>query len=154
MQIEVLRSSKRTKTIQARKVGDRIIISIPSSMTLAEEELYVTTMTRKIQQRCAKGIDLSKRANYLCAKYNLPIPNSIDWVDNQNTRWGSCSIATKKIRISSRLEEFPSWVLDYVLIHELTHLVVASHNSQFWRLVNRYPKAERSIGFLEAKSTS
>jgi hypothetical protein len=43
----------------------------------------------------------------------------------------------------------PEWVVDYVILHELVHLIVASHNAQFWALVGRYPKAERARGYLE-----
>ena len=44
------------------------------------------------------------------------------------------------------------WVLDYLLVHELAHLVVGDHSSVFWEVVNRYPKAERARGYLIAKS--
>lgn len=154
VEIEVLRSTKRTKTVQARKLKDKIVISIPASMTQAEEKIWITTMTTRIQQRYPQAIDLTDRTQYLCSRYSLPLPSTIDWVDNQNTRWGSCSIESQRIRISSRIQQFPLWVLDYVIIHELTHLIVASHNSQFWQLVHRYAKTERSIGFLIAKGST
>ena len=48
----------------------------------------------------------------------------------------------------------PSWVLDYVLVHELAHLRVAEHNRTFWNLVRRYPKTERAIGYLEGLSAA
>ncbi len=53
------------------------------------------------------------------------------------------------IRLSHRLQAMPSWVVDYVLVHELAHLVEPSHSAAFWRLVDGYPHSERARGFLE-----
>ena len=61
-------------------------------------------------------------------------------------------MAEGTIRISSRVAGFPAWVLDYLLVHELAHLVVGDHSPAFWEVVNRYPKAERARGYLIAKS--
>jgi predicted metal-dependent hydrolase len=70
-------------------------------------------------------------------------------VNNQNGRWGSCTPADRTIRISDRIQDMPDWVIDYVLLHELAHLVVPSHDDRFWELVGRYPKSERARGYLE-----
>ena len=70
------------------------------------------------------------------------------------SRWGSCTPGTGTIRISTRIAKFPDWVVDYVLVHELAHLEVADHSEAFWKVVRRYPKAERAIGYLIAKSGS
>jgi hypothetical protein len=43
----------------------------------------------------------------------------------------------------------PPWVIDYVLVHELVHLLVPGHGADFWALVARYPRTERAKGFLE-----
>ena len=50
--------------------------------------------------------------------------------------------------INGKLSSAPSWVVDYVLVHELAHLIHADHSAAFWDVVNRYPKTERAIGFL------
>jgi hypothetical protein len=73
------------------------------------------------------------------------------WSGRQQRRWGSCTSSDGSIRLSNRLASYPSWVLDYVLVHELAHLVHADHGPAFQALVARYPLAERATGFLIAK---
>jgi predicted metal-dependent hydrolase len=150
--VEVVRSPRRRKTVQARVVDGVLRVSIPASMTKADEERWVTEMERRIRRRSSSdGIDLEERAASLCGRYGLPRPEAIRWVDNQESRWGSCTPADGTVRISSRVATFPLWVLDYVLVHELSHLVVPAHDRAFWSLVDRYPRAERARGFLIAK---
>ena len=43
----------------------------------------------------------------------------------------------------------PGWVVDYVLLHELAHLLEPSHNARFWSLLEAYPRLERARGYLE-----
>lgn len=106
---------------------------------------------RVAQRRLGHEIDLTARAATLSARYRLPTPREIHWVDNQMRRWGSCSPARGTIRLSRTLAAFPTWVLDYVIVHELAHLEVPCHGPAFWEIVNRYPLTERARGFLIAK---
>lgn len=152
MKVEVIRSAKRRKTISARQVGDVLRVSIPATMTKADEDRWVGEMVRRMERRStAAEVDLTQRAAALADRLDLPRPDSIRWVDNQASRWGSCTPADRSIRISTRIGGFPSWVVDYVIVHELAHLAVPGHNDRFWALVGRYPKAERARGFLIAK---
>ena len=88
----------------------------------------------------------------LAQRLDLPEPAEIVFSKRQQTRWGSCTPSTGRIRISDRVAGFPPWVIDYVIVHELVHLVVADHSPDFWQLVNRYDRAERARGYLDAKS--
>lgn len=75
---------------------------------------------------------------------------SIAWSTQQDRRYGSCTPALRTIRISHRLAAMPAFVLEYVVVHELAHLVEANHGPRFWKLVNRYPRTERARGYLMA----
>ena len=150
----MIRSSKRRKTISARRVDGVVRVSIPATMTRAEEERWVAEMVRRLERSArTEGIDLAERAAGLADRHCLPQPASIRWVDNQDLRWGSCTPADGTIRISSRLAGEPAWVLDYVIVHELAHLVVPGHGRRFWALVQRYPRTERARGWLMARAS-
>jgi predicted metal-dependent hydrolase len=153
VQVEVIRSAKRRKTISARKVNGVVRVSIPATMTRAEEERWVAEMVRRLERSArTEGIDLTARAEALAGRLGLPRPAAIRWVDNQELRWGSCTPADGTIRISSNLATEPAWVLDYVIVHELAHLVVPGHGRGFWALVQRYPRSERARGWLMARA--
>jgi hypothetical protein len=152
LEVEVVRSAKRRKSVSARIVDGRIVVRMPQWMSKAQEAEYVTSLVAKLErQHSATEVDLPRRAAELGARYDLPRPKSIRWVTNQRQRWGSCTPSTGEIRISDRIATFPSWVLDAVIVHELAHLVHLHHSPEFWALANRYPKTERAYGFLIAK---
>jgi hypothetical protein len=151
--VEVVRSARRKRTVNAQLRGGVLRISIPSWMSKAEEAHWVDEMAARYRRKSsAERIDLRQRAVTLARRYDLPQPRDIRWVDDMTTRWGSCTPSSGSIRLSTRLGAFPDWVIDYVVVHELAHLEAHGHGDDFWRLVTRYPRTERAIGFLIAKS--
>ena len=155
--IEVVRSPRRKKTITAEIVGDALVVSIPARLSRAEEHEWVNRMAlrmahRKRRERLNHEGDLERRAAMLADRYVDGVrPASIEWVDPQRSRWGSCSPTDGSIHLSLTLSEYPAWVRDYVIVHELAHLEVPDHSARFWAIVNRYPMTERARGFLIAK---
>ena len=144
--------------MSAYREGDRIVVLVPASLTRAQEAEWVETMVAKVQRAEARrrpsDDDLVRRAATLSRAWldGRAVPLSVRWVDNQRTRWGSCTPADRSIRLSRRLQGMPDWVVDYVLVHELAHLLEPGHNPAFWSLVDRYPHAERAKAFLEGYS--
>ncbi len=110
---------------------------------------------REDRRRLSDG-SLTRRTAELRERHlaQAPPPASVRWVGNQHSRWGSCTIGERTIRVSDRLAAMPGWVLDYVLVHELAHLLIAEHDARFWRLVDRYPQAARARGYLEGYATA
>ena len=161
--IEVRRSKRRRRTVSAYRDGERVVVLIPAQFSRAEEREWVDRMLERLavrEQRARRtDTELTARAQRLAARYlpdhpDAARPTSVRWVQNQNGRWGSCTPADGTIRISHRVQEMPDWVIDYVLLHELSHLVIANHSAAFWALVGRYPKSERARGYLEGVSAA
>ncbi|MGW3247149.1 M48 metallopeptidase family protein [Streptomyces sp. NPDC001070] len=153
--VEVRRSARRRRTVSAYREGDVTVVLIPARMSAAEEKRWVTVMLDKLaaqESRRRLGDDeLGARAAQLSAQYlgGRAAPRTVRWVTNQNSRWGSCTPAEGSIRLSHRLQGMPEYVIDYVLLHELAHLLVPGHGPGFWRLLESYPRTERARGYLE-----
>ncbi len=154
MQVQIIRSPRRRKTISASLSGNVLEVRLPEGLSPREEQDWVLKMKERVLRRVDARAqnaesDLRRRAEEInrrwfdgCLRYH------IRWVSNQNTRWGSCTPATGQIRISQRLARMPGFVLDYVILHELAHLVHPDHSPEFWALVRRNPLSERAAGFL------
>ena len=159
-EIEVRRSARRSRTVSAYRDGNKTVVLVPATFSRAEEKRWVSRMLDRLEAREERrrpgDAALHERAVELAERYldGLVSPDSVRWVDNQNTRWGSCTPDTGAIRLSRRLSGMPSWVVDYVLVHEVVHLVIPHHGPEFWERVHRYPKAERARGYLEGVSAA
>ncbi|MEU3537767.1 MULTISPECIES: M48 family metallopeptidase [Streptomyces] len=153
--VEVRRSSRRRRTVSAYREGDRTVVLIPARMSEAEERRWVTVMLDKLaaqeSRRKLGDSELAERAERLSEQFlgGRARPATVRWVTNQNTRWGSCTPAEGSIRLSHRLQGMPEYVVDYVLLHELAHLLVPGHGQRFWQLLESYPRTERARGYLE-----
>ena len=157
--IEVQRSKRRRKTSTAFRREGKIIVQVPARLTQKQIAITVQELVARIEnnERNALAPDLlMNRAKELVAEYfevdiiqNHPLPVTIKWVTNQNSRWGSCTPATGTIRLSHRLMTMPQYVQDSVLLHELIHLVVPAHNALFYQLLNQFPDLEKANAYLD-----
>lgn len=155
-EVRVIRSARRRRTVQARNVDGVLEVRIPAWMSAAEEEKAVADIVAKVRKKHTStqlsDASLTTRAHSLNTRYleGRATLGSIRWVSNQKSRWGSCTTSTGDIRISDRLQDVPEYVLDAVIIHELTHTFISGHGPEFWEWADRAPKAERAKGYLEA----
>lgn len=157
-EVEVCRSARRHKTVSARLRDGKLVVYLPARMTQAQERHWVEEMSRRFEARSRRRHmnsdgTLRRRAQELNRRYfdGALKWESLEYVTNQSSRWGSCSPESRTIRISSAVADMPVWVRDYVIVHELAHLAVTNHSSEFWDLVYRYPLCERARGYLIAK---
>lgn len=153
--VRVIGSRRRRRTVQARLRSGVLEVLVPESMPLRERDRWVDVMRGRIERQLQRAQPTDERLEERAGHLNRRLFggrlrwNSIAYAE-QGRRWGSCTYTAGVIRISSRAAKLPSWVLDYLLVHELAHLEHADHGPAFWELVMRYPLTERARGYLMA----
>jgi len=160
-EVEVRRSARRKRTLTVFRERGRLVALVPARLTAAQERDLLPPLVNRFLQResrrtlPASDEELAERSRrlyqrYLAPRAGGPLPAfGVTWVDNQQRRWGSCSSESGRIRLSSRLRTMPLWVSDYVLLHELAHLFVPTHSTEFHRLLAGYPDLDRAKAFLQ-----
>ncbi|NOX97236.1 MAG: M48 family metallopeptidase [Nitrospirae bacterium] len=158
MEVKIIRSRRRKRTISARVVGKVMHVHAPENipddkLKKVVEDFKTRFEKRKIKKELKSKESLEKIGQRLNKRYfggRLKV-SLIKYVTNQNKQFGSCNYRTGTIRLSHRLAEMPEWVRDYVLLHEMAHIIEPNHSKSFWELVSRYKLAERARGYLIAK---
>lgn len=156
-QVTIVRSTRRKRTIQTKYADGHLWIYLPAGMSPAVEKKWIDRMIERNQRREQKhrvkqsDTWFLQRAEKLNQTYFAgALEFSITFVTNQNSRFGSCTAVDRTIRISDKVKTMPLWVQDYIIIHELAHLLFPDHSKKFWEKVNQYKYAERAKGYLIA----
>jgi len=154
-EIIVIRSKRRKRNLSAYRQGGRIVISIPASMSKADERAMVPEMIAKIRSqeaaRTPSESALADRIDRLLREHAPEIeqrPVSVSW-RAMRERWGSCTSVDRTIRISDRLQLAPDYALDYVLFHEAIHLAHSDHGEEFTAILARFPDGELASAYLD-----
>jgi len=118
----------------AKLFNDQIVISLARGLSKEAEDSTNSYLVARCLSKFFTPI-VSERIAELNRKYFGKTINSVKLKYN-TSNWGSCS-TQGNINISVRLMFAPDDVIDYVLIHELAHLVHADHSPRFWKLVEK-----------------
>jgi predicted metal-dependent hydrolase len=107
------------------KQRQRLVADRATRAPLAPEHVQRDVRARAKRELPPRLLELAAELGLTVAKVS---------VRNQRWRWGSCS-PNGHICLNWRLAQMPSWVRDYVMIHELMHLRRMDHSKKFWKLV-------------------
>ena len=157
-----IRRDKRLKKSARwqREQDGSILLRVPQRLPKRHLKPLLEDIANQLkkQRRTARrrtDTDLQKRARQINRKYfNGEISwEAIRWVGNMEKRLGSCTNGGPTdghIRISDRIREWPDWVIDYVVAHELAHRVHSDHSKDFWNFLGAsYPETARARGFID-----
>lgn len=99
-----------------------------------EAPVIVPFMEREMRR------NLKKKITALIEKYEpvMGVKSDGFTVKKMKTRWGSCNVKTGHLNFNFALSQVPDECVEYVVVHELTHLLEPSHNERFWKLMERY----------------
>lgn len=102
----------------------------------------------KVYARNAKELDkwyknemiriFDERYVYIFNHFNENIKSPIVKIRTMKTRWGVYNKKNHSITLNSRLIEFNIEKIDYVIVHELCHIIHFDHSKEFWHLVEKY----------------
>lgn len=121
--------------------GDQLRINLMGG----EKKTHQDLLNRFLKNTAEKYI--VPRTHALSKKMDLDF-RSIS-LRQQKTRWGSCS-SQKRLNFNWRLVHYLPKIIDYVIIHELSHLQEMNHSARFWELVKKYdPEYQLHRGFLK-----
>lgn len=157
--IKIIRSSRRRKSVSARLCGSQMIVRAPKNISETELNKIVNKLRQRFTRRKLKQeLNKTKDLKTLFDKFNQQYFNgvlmieSIEYTAGLNSKFGWCDYRNKRIKISHFLANMPEWVRDYVIIHEMAHLIEPNHSQKFYDIANRYKLAERARGYLMAKN--
>jgi predicted metal-dependent hydrolase len=157
--VEITRDKRLRKSVRWLLKQETIQVRVPEHVPPRELDRLVDDIierVRKQRTRARKQNDdaLEQRALRLNRKYfgGELRWHTIRWVSNMTRRLGSCTeggATDGDIRISDRIKSWPSYVVDYIVAHELAHRKYPNHSPEFWKYLSRYPDTERARGFIE-----
>lgn len=141
-------SGQRERFLSRSELGEMQIICPPNAdFTDGTLQEWLHKVIEEGLRRNAKII-LPPRLYMLSTQYNLPY-KSVK-INSSSGRWGSCS-AKGAINLSYYLVLLPKHLIDYVLLHELTHTREMNHGEQFWALLNRMTEGKSQALRMELK---
>ncbi len=124
---------KKPQIIYSNK---KLIANIPAGYSYTQDEIYNSWLRHKAKIYIPKRVgELSKLTGFDFKRITIR---------SQKTRWGSCS-ANGSLSFNYRLLRFSEKVVDYVIIHELSHLKELNHSRRFWKLVEKFCPDYRNL---------
>ncbi|MDR0819543.1 MAG: M48 family metallopeptidase [Oscillospiraceae bacterium] len=154
IEVEVARKPIKNMYLRVRADGS-VWVSVPKRRSDAEVAAFVKSRLGWINARRAALSEAvaKKPPQYIYADgefkrlalefvklWELRMGVSVERVTfrEMKTRWGSCTPKTRRIRLNTNLERYPPECLEYIVLHELAHLLETRHNARFYAIIAQF----------------
>ena len=127
MKVQVIRSNRKTIGLEVR-ADESVILRAPAVDEISD-----------VEWKSILG-EFTERVNHFCKIMDVTVGRIT--IRNQKTRWGSCS-SKGNVNFNYQLYYMPRELMDYVIIHELSHRRHMNHSAEFWQEVEKYCKTYR-----------
>lgn len=133
------KQEKEEKVSYLGKAYNLIISNAFEDIEIVDDKIFVKSNKVFEKWYLGKMKDIfKKRYDYYYERFEENIPYFSLKYRNMKTRWGVCNHRRKTITLNTRLLEYDLCCLDYVIVHELSHLLECNHSSNFWKVVEKY----------------
>lgn len=167
--VRVTRKRMKNLYLRVKETGDIVEVSAPLSVTDREIEQFVlgrmdwiAGAKRRLEERLREEAEkpvlvpfqeremrraLKKEIEELLAYWEprMGVRSEGFTVKKMKTRWGSCNVKTHHLNFNFSLAQVPRPYVEYVVVHELTHLLEPSHNRRFWDLMEHYLPGSKQL---------
>lgn len=167
--VRVTRKRMKNLYLRVKETGDIVEVSAPLSVTDREIEQFVmgrmdwiAGAKRRLEERLREEEEkpvlvpfqeremrraLKKEIEELLAYWEprMGVRSEGFTVKKMKTRWGSCNVKTHHLNFNFSLAQVPRPYVEYVVVHELTHLLEPSHNRRFWDLMEHYLPGSKQL---------
>ena len=159
--ITVTKKRMKHMYLRIKKESGEVLISAPHEVSdarivrFAQERIdWIRAYRNKYEdaaELARRKRHLKKEVEALVTKWEpvMQVKVSGITIRQMKTRWGSCNVNTHHININLALYDKPRECLEYVVVHEMTHILEASHNQVFWGYMTAfYPEWRRVRSYL------
>lgn len=127
------------------KQFDIVVVPILKGIEVDGNKIYLPNkelLDKWLKKQTLKIFEERLQFNYNLFTENIPFPHLR--IRSMKTRWGVCNRKNNVVTINSKLIRESIDKIDYVIIHELSHLVHFNHSKAFWEVVEKYcPKYKK-----------
>lgn len=137
---------KKDKFFYLGKTYDIILNENVSKVSIVDGKIYTKNsimLNNWLKEEIIRIFD--ERYVYIFNHFNESVKSPILKIKSMKTRWGVYNRKNHTITLNSKLIEFDISKIDYVIIHELCHIIHFDHSKEFWNLVSKYCKDYKSI---------